>query len=125
MLLDTNIFIDYSRGYKPAQEAFTQLLLGQSISIVTKFELIAGAKNKREVTIIEKFLQTQNTTILPITEEASVQTEELLKKFYHSHGLGIQDALIAATALTHNLELATRNTKHFIFIPHLKLFQPY
>jgi len=34
------------------------------------------------------------------------------------------DALIAATAITHDLALVTRNTKHFAAIPRLKLTGP-
>ena len=125
MLLDTNIFIDYSRGYEPALASFARLLHSQNTSIITKLELIAGTRTKAEITVVEKFLQSQNISILLIDGDISNLAETLLKKYYHSHNLGIQDALIAATALTHNQELATRNTKHFSFIPHLKLLQPY
>ncbi|MBK7896587.1 MAG: PIN domain-containing protein [Anaerolineaceae bacterium] len=41
-----------------------------------------------------------------------------------SHKLSIPDALIAATALVHNLELFTLNIKDFRFIPGLTLFNP-
>lgn len=36
----------------------------------------------------------------------------------------LPDALIAATALVHNLELYTLNAKDFRFISNLQLYQP-
>ncbi|MBA4146849.1 MAG: hypothetical protein H0X66_01955 [Verrucomicrobia bacterium] len=42
-----------------------------------------------------------------------------------SHGVGLPDAFLAATALAHNLQLATLNQKHFpmlnnIVVPYQK-----
>lgn len=42
-----------------------------------------------------------------------------------SHSLMIPDALIAATALTEELELATDNDRHFKMIPDLLVNRPY
>jgi predicted nucleic acid-binding protein len=42
-----------------------------------------------------------------------------------SHHLAIPDALIAATALIHNLELETDNERHFKMIPDLSVNRPY
>jgi predicted nucleic acid-binding protein len=44
-------------------------------------------------------------------------------KYCLSHKLGLADALIAATAIIHNLELYTLNVKDFVFIPQLRLFR--
>jgi len=45
--------------------------------------------------------------------------------FHKSHGLVIPDALIAATAVTNNLELVSNNVRHFAMIPELRLHRPY
>lgn len=42
-----------------------------------------------------------------------------------SQSLSAVDALIAATALTHNLKLVTRNTKDFLQIQDLELINPF
>ena len=47
----------------------------------------------------------------------------MVKQYCLSHTLDIDDALIAATAIYHNIELFTLNTKDFKFIPNLKLYQ--
>ena len=49
---------------------------------------------------------------------------ELMEAYTLSHKLSIPDALIAATALIHQLELYTLNLKDFRYIPGLKLHQP-
>jgi predicted nucleic acid-binding protein len=45
--------------------------------------------------------------------------------YSRSHGLTIPDALIAATAITQELELATDNDRHFKMIPELSVERPY
>lgn len=125
MLLDSTAFIDFTREFKPAIEAFNKLLNGQSTSILTKLELIAGKKMKRDIKKIESLLENLQIKVLPINEDVSKIAEEIFTKYYHSHGIGILDAFIAGTALTCDEELVTRNTKHFDFIPNLKIITPY
>jgi hypothetical protein len=49
---------------------------------------------------------------------------ELMETYSLSHGLAIPDALIAATALVHDVELFTQNTRDFRFIAGLRLYVP-
>lgn len=125
MLLDSTALIDLQRGYKPARDAFRKKLIGQSASIITKLEIAKGADNKRSMNKILKLLDQMQIKFLPITPIISEKAEELFINYYHSKGIGIRDAFIAATALIHNEKLATRNKKHFDFISNLKLIQPY
>ncbi len=125
MLLDTNIFIDLLRDYRPAVDAFKRVLHGQKASCITKFELIIGAKDKKELNHMFKNLNITSTDFLPITPEISEKAEYILRSFNLSYGINIEDSFVAATALVYNEELVTRNTKHFDFIPNLKLLSPY
>lgn len=125
MLLDSSIFIDLIRKHPPAIDAFSKTLSGQSASVVAKLELIAGLKSKKETKSIETMFKDFQIEILPVTEEISDMSEKVFVKFYHSHGIGILDSLIAATALVYDEELVTRNSKHFNFIPNLKILTPY
>jgi predicted nucleic acid-binding protein len=43
--------------------------------------------------------------------------------WFRGHGLLIPDAIIAATAISFNLKLFTYNTKDFIFIPGIRLYE--
>jgi tRNA(fMet)-specific endonuclease VapC len=45
-----------------------------------------------------------------------------MENYALSHKLAIPDTLIAATALTHDLDLYTLNQKDFCFISNLRLY---
>jgi len=59
--------------------------------------------------------------IIHIQAEISDKAVKLVEKYALSHKLSIPDALIAATAIYHNLALYTLNVKDFIFIENVKL----
>lgn len=64
----------------------------------------------------------------PIVWPTERGMNEALREFtrYHlSHGLGVIDALIAATAIEMGEPLATFNTRHFSAVPGLAIIQPY
>lgn len=125
MLLDSSIFIDLIRKYQPASKAFKKALHGQSTSVVAKLEIVAGLKTKKEIKSIESMFEDLQIKVLPVNEEVTEISENIFLKYYHSHGIGILDTFIAATALVYDEELVTINTKHFDFIPSLKLLKPY
>ncbi|MXY99367.1 type II toxin-antitoxin system VapC family toxin [Candidatus Poribacteria bacterium] len=86
-------------------------------------EFIAGCRNKIEMTDLQRFFQI--CTYLHVTATISQVAFQLMESFYLSHGLTLPDALIAATAIEHDLTLYTRNTRHFRMIPELEISQPY
>ncbi len=53
----------------------------------------------------------------------SQQFIQLMETYSLSHKLSIPDAIIAATALVHKIELYTRNTKDFRFITDIALYE--
>ncbi|WP_310379306.1 PIN domain-containing protein [Flavobacterium sp.] len=61
--------------------------------------------------------------VLPIESSISIVSVNLVEKYSLSHKLSLPDALIAATALYHNIPLYTLNKKDFKFIPKIKLFE--
>lgn len=124
-LTDTDILIDAARGVADAIAflAAQRAAAGVSVSIISAMELIAGCRNKTELTQTQQFLQP--VRVLPIVGNTSRTACELMESFFLSHGLLIPDALIAATALEHGLTLHTKNTRHFQMIPGLKVVRPY
>lgn len=122
-LVDTDIIIDYLRGIDKAR-----ILIDESIShteiyisIITKMELLAGCRNKREIKIVEDLFD-RFITIYP--DEISIKTAySLFKKYRLSHGIGIFDSLIAATAIHNEIHLLTKNSKHFSMIKTLTLIE--
>jgi predicted nucleic acid-binding protein len=92
------------------------------ISDVTRAELFYGAINKAELQMIRKDLN--SFSVLHIDPLISKMAVGFVEKYCLSHKTDLEDALIAATAVLHNIELYTLNTKDFAFIPELKLFHP-
>ena len=63
--------------------------------------------------------------LLYLTEEISRTALAWFERFHLSHGVGVLDSLIGATALTHDLILTTLNTKHFASFTGLHIERPY
>lgn len=119
-LCDTCILIDYLRGKEEAKERLSKdRIKGLGMSAITYMELMVGARNKNEISIIKKAFS--DFEIIELSEAISIKGKKLVEQFTKSHGLLIPDALIAATALEFELPLATLNVSDFRFIPNLKL----
>ena len=91
------------------------------VSDVIKSELFFGAKNKQELQNIKKYLS--NYPSFAIQPEISEMSVDFIESYCLSQRLTFPDALIAATAIYHNVPLFTLNTKDFKFIPNMKLYQ--
>jgi len=121
ILCDTNILVDF---YKNVPEVIRELHhIGQNqlaISTITQTELHFGAINKVELKKIKQHLALLN--ILPLEIEISQKFIQLMEIYALSHKLSIPDALIASTALVHQIELYTLNVKNFQFISGLDLY---
>lgn len=123
ILCDTNVLIEFYKGNPIIVDALR--VIGPSnmaISIATLGELYFGAKDKRELRIIQSHLST--LPILPLEGEISALFTSLLESYAISNKLSIPDALIAATAIHHGLPLYTLNAKNYRFISNLQLHTP-
>lgn len=120
MIFDTNILIELHRGNADLKEQILSMDSGVFyISSITAAEYVAGARNKAEMEIILK--QLNSYTNLPITTEISHLFLELFRKYHLSHKPGIPDTLIAATALYYGLPVFTLNKKDFQYFPEIRL----
>ena len=86
-------------------------------------ELIAGCRNKVEVEKAKQLIADFN--LIHLSSAESVKAYTLMLTYSKSHGLAIPDALIAATAIIQDLELASDNERHFKMIPNLAVTRPY
>jgi len=124
IIIDTDILIDVGRKINEAVERLDkeekESVLGTSI--VTQMELIVGCRNKKELNALNRFLK--RFKIISINEGIAYKSVELLGRYRLSHGLLIADSLIAATALTMDVPLLSKNQKDYRFIEGLKLL-PY
>ncbi len=121
LLLDTSVIIDFQRTKQKERSWLFQLAASENdlyISIITHTELYAGAsiwENKAKKKELEIVLS--NLTVLPLNLEVSQMTG----KIRHDFGIKITDAIIAATAITNQIPLATFDKKDFPKVKKLKL----
>lgn len=120
LLVDTDVLIWHLRGYAQATEQLNQLP-ALVLSSVSYFEILQGMRNKVELQAFKKMLAQRQAQFLPMTPAITVRAGDLLEELTLSHGLGMGDALIAATALEHGLKVLTGNTKHFSAVDGLQL----
>ena len=118
MLLDTCVVIDFLRGVGPATNFVGSLAEKPSISVVTVAEVFAGLKSQREEREARAFFD--NCVLLPLLPRIAEAAGEYMRHLRGSHGVELGDALIAATAEDHGVELATLNVKHFPMFKRLK-----
>ncbi len=76
-------------------------------------ELAQGCRDKAELERIKKALAAAGTQIISVNEPVCERAMRLIDQYALSNGMRLGDALIAATALEHNLPLLTGNAKHF------------
>ena len=122
ILCDTNILIEFYKGNPEILEKLQYI--GQSnlaVSAISEAELYFGALNKSELKLITKHLTAISR--IPVDVAISDRFLILMQTYSLSHKVSLPDALIAATALVHSMELYTLNTVDFRFIPGLQLFQ--
>ena len=110
-LVDTDVLVDVSRNTQGAIAFLDALGNDWTLSAMTALELISGAKNQREVDLIDRLIEAYET--IPVDEAIGRRAYELLKLYAKSHGLRTFDSLIAATAIEKHRTLVTRNRKHF------------
>lgn len=115
-LVDTNAISDYL-GAKISTKAldFMDSVMDDSptISVINRIELLGH--NRPELTKFQ--IAVEGCHIFELTESIVLKTIALRK----SRSIKLPDAIIAATALVHDLTLITHNTADFKNIPSIKL----
>jgi predicted nucleic acid-binding protein len=113
ILLDSDVIIEWLRGYQPVAGTVLRLLesghtlLWTPVSIA---EIFSGARKDEVVRIETLFLILETLTI---SEPIGKNAGQYLQKYSKSHGVELGDALIAASANVANLMLWTLNKKHY------------
>lgn len=123
LLIDTDVLIDYLRGFKKAANYLEETTDPLLLSSITLAELYAGVKGKEERDVLKNFLRLFK--VMPVDHHVAELGGNFRNDFGKSHGTGLADALIAATAVTHRANLVTLNKKHFpmvddVIVPYKK-----
>ena len=112
MIVDTDVIIWYMLDLPKAVELLDSNK-GFLISVVTYMELVQGLKNKEELKALKTALKLWKVKILQIDESISTKAMYYVEQYFLSHSMKLADALIASTAILHQLSLHTGNLKHF------------
>jgi predicted nucleic acid-binding protein len=123
-LWDTNTVIYYLQQQfsLPAEKLIDDILRdsGPSISVITEIELLCWAKpTERDLQVLHNFIN--DAQVFELEKDIKLKTAELRK----SYKIKLPDAIIAATALSYNLTLLTRNVSDFKSIDGLSLINPH
>lgn len=122
-LIDTNVVICVLKGNLPAKTLSRIVPLFEhapNFSVINKIELLSHTdadeeENLKVQTLIDK------STVHHLNDSVIEMTIRVRKKY----SMKLPDAVIAATAIIHNLILATRNTKDFEKIVELEIYNPF
>jgi predicted nucleic acid-binding protein len=118
MLVDTDVLIDFLRGYKKAISFVENFSSQMILSPIVVAELYAGVKGTDELAVLDDFIS--QFPVIPITSEIAKAGGLYKRDFNKSHGVGLADAILAATAENEKAELKTLNVKHYPMISGLK-----
>lgn len=123
-VLDTDIFIDFLRGFEKGKKFFEETEKSDSIvyfSAITEAELISG----RECNKIERKAEILN--LLKNFNKVAVSNEIAVKAgdFSRIYNVETADSVIAATAFAMKAVLITRNADDYNKIKEIRLKVPY
>ena len=118
ILVDTDVLIDFLRGNDKAISFIDELSPRIILSPIVIAELYAGVKGTNELTVLDNFVSIFR--VVPIDSEIAKAGALYKRDFGKSHGVGLADAILAATADKENAELKTLNVKHYPMIRGLK-----
>ena len=120
ILVDSDVLIEHLRGKAAARGwllAARQSSGPLAISVVSLTEIAGGMRSpeRREVMRLLGSMQR-----FEVTEQVAWRVATLMQEYRLSQsGIGLGDYLIAATALTEGLEIATLNIRHYPMFPEL------
>jgi len=125
MIFDTDIFIRVQRKNKRAADLIDKSVQ-RYLSIQSYMELFQCANNKSQHKYIKDFLIEYDFIVLPFTENIGHRASIYIEEYTLSSNLRAGDAIIAASAVEHNMILVSSNAERFKPIKELqlKIFKP-
>lgn len=124
LCIDSDILIDYLRGVEKSRAYFISSARDSRplfISVVSIVEVYAGRAMENPRVQRETGLFLANFLTIDLDEALARSAGELRCEY----GMPFADAIVAASAVGLNFALATRNVKHFMKIPKLRVVSPY
>jgi tRNA(fMet)-specific endonuclease VapC len=114
IVADTDVLIDFLRGTGGgADQVELELERGSlATTVITRFELLAGARSDHQRSTVLVLLE--GLVTLPLDEESADRAADV-RRSLQAEGLdiGMADSLIAGITLERGAILLTRNRRHF------------
>ncbi len=118
LLVDTDVLVDLLRGNQKAVALIQEHSANLMLSSIVAAELYAGVRNNHELEKLDNLISIFK--VVPVSIELARAGGLYKRDYQKSHGVGLSDAIIAATADVENADLKTLNTKHYPMIKNLK-----
>jgi predicted nucleic acid-binding protein len=115
LLIDTDVLIDYLRDEPDAIAYLEGLTEPAMVSAITVAELYAGVREGDERERLERFLLAFE--VVAVDDEVAARGGLIRRDYGRSHGTGLADALIAASAELRGATLVTLNRKRVGLTP--------
>jgi len=124
LLIDTSALVAHFRGRAGIDRVVSQYV-SAFVSAVTVYELEYGARRSGRASDLRAFEDAFGTDVIPVGRDEAARAAEVNAALAgQGKRIGDRDALIAATALVHHLDLLTLNTEEFRRVPGLRVLEP-
>lgn len=110
-VVDTDVMVDFLRGYDEADALIKEHADRIKIPSVVVAELYAGVRGESEKNTLDDLITVFH--VLPVNAAIAKQGGLYKKEYGNSHGIGLADAIIAASASVEGADLKTLNVRHY------------
>jgi predicted nucleic acid-binding protein len=118
ILVDTDVLVDFLRGNPKAKALIKQHSTRIVLSSIVAAELYAGVRGEEELQALDGLMTLFR--IVPVSLALARAGGLYKQEFGKSHGIGLADAIMAATAKAENATLKTLNVRHYPMIKGLR-----
>ena len=119
VVIDTDVMVDFLRGHPSAIALMRKQMNRIILSSMVGAELYAGARSDAELSTLDSVLSFFQS--IPVSPDIARAAGLYKREYARSHGVGLVDAIVAATANAENADLLTLNVRHY---PMMKNLQP-
>jgi len=118
VLIDTDVMVDFLRGEPKAVSLIRKYSTRLMMSSIVVAELYAGIRDDEELNKLDSLIGIFK--VVPVSSRLARAGGLFRKEYIRSHGVGLADAIIAATAAAESADLKTLNMKHYPMINGLR-----
>ncbi len=118
VLIDTDVMIDFLRGHPKAVALVKKHSSHIILSSIVTAELYAGVRGDEELDTLDNLVSLFR--VIPVSASLARAGGLNKRDYSKAHGVGLADAIVAATCEAEDAKLKTLNIKHYPMIKGLK-----